>query len=207
MPALPVYDRTGAQTGTLEVSAQVFDRDPNEAVLHEIVVAQLAARRQGTAHAKTRAEVSGSGRKAWRQKGTGRARVGDRRPPHWVGGGVAAGPRMRAHRQRLPRRVKAEGLRSALSARARAGELTIVEPFELPEPKTRALREILDAFDAAGTALLVLAEPDEIIWRCGRNIPGLFIRPAAQVSAYDVMVARKVIIAKDAVPRLEARLS
>ena len=206
MPTLPLYNKEGSQTGEVELSAHLLDREPNQAVLHQVITAELAAKRQGTSSTLTRSEVSGSGRKLWRQKGTSRARVGDRRPPHWAGGGVAAGPRPSSHRQRLSRRTRAEALRSALSLRARAGELTVVEPFELPEPKTRALQEILDALGAAPRSLLVLAEPNEVIWRCGRNIAGLAIRPAADVSSYEIMAARTVIITRDAIPRLEARL-
>jgi len=114
---------------------------------------------------------------------------------------------MRSYRQRLSRRVRTEALRSALSARARAGELTLLEPFELPEPKTRAVQQVLTALGAQGRTLLVLPEPNQTIWRCGRNIPGLSIRPAADLNSYDVMAARTVIIVKDAIPRLEARFS
>jgi large subunit ribosomal protein L4 len=207
MPTLPVYSIEGAQTGELEVSADVFGGEPNQAVLHQVVVAELAARRQGTASTKTRGEVAGSTRKLWRQKGTGRARVGDRRSPHRVHGGVAMGPRPRSHRQRVSRSVKAEGVRSALSAQVRAGYLTIVEQLELPEAKTRALKAVLDSLGATGRALLVIAEPSETIWRCGRNIPGLSIRAASDITAWDVLTARKVVITKDAIPALEARLS
>lgn len=206
MPRLPVYNIQGSQAGELDVSGKLFGATPNEAVLHQALVAELASARQGTAHTKTRAEVAGSTRKLWRQKGTGRARVGSRYAPSRVGGGVAAGPRTRSYRQRLSRRLKAEALRSALSARAQAGEVTLLEPFELPEPKTRALQEILLALGADARVLLVLAEPNETIWRCGRNIPGLRIRPAADVTCHDVMAARKVIITRNAIPRLEARL-
>lgn len=207
MPTLPVYSTTGSQTEELEVSGALFGAAPNYQVLHQAVVAGLAAERQGTAHTKTRGEVSGSGRKLWRQKGTGRARVGDSRPPHREGGGVAMGPRKRSHRQRLSRRVKAEALRSALSARAQAGELTLLEPFQLPEPKTAAIAAILTALEVEGPALLVLAEPDRIIWRSARNIPHLSVRPAAEVDSYDIMAPRRVIIVKDAIARLEERLS
>ena len=207
MPTLPLYDTNGSRIGELQVSASIFDAAPREALLHQVIVAELAAARQGTAQAKTRGEVSGSGRKLWRQKGTGRARVGDRRPPHRTGGGVAAGPRMRSYSQRLSRRAKAEALRSALSARARAGELTIVDALHLPEPKTKALQQILLALGAEGRALLVLAESGEVIRRCGRNIPGLTMRPAADLTAYDVLAARALIIAKEAILLLEARLS
>lgn len=207
MPTLPVYDTAGSQTGELEVSSDVFGAVPNETVLHQVVLAQLAAARQGTAHTKTRSEVAGSTRKLWRQKGTGRARVGNAKAPNREGGGVAAGPRMRSYRQRVSRRVRTEALRAALSARARAGELTLLEPFELPEPKTRAVQQVLTALGAKGRTLLVLPEPNQTIWRCGRNIPGLSIRPAADLNSYDVMAARTIIIVKDAIPRLEARFS
>jgi large subunit ribosomal protein L4 len=207
MATLPVYDTTGSQTGDIEVSGDVFAATPNEQVLHQVVLAGLAARRQGTAHTKTRAEVAGSNRKLWRQKGTGRARVGDSRPPNREGGGVAAGPRMRSFRQRVSRRLRAEALRSALSARAQSGELTVLEAFDLPEPKTRAVAEILTALGVQGPALLVLPEPDEIIWRCARNLPGLRVRVAAEINGPDVMAARRVIVIKDAIARLEARLS
>ncbi len=207
MPALPVYNIEGEQTGEIEAPDRIFGQEPNLALLHEVVVAALAGRRQGTSHTKTRSEVSGSTRKLWRQKGTGRARVGDRRPPHWTGGGVAMGPRARSHRQRLPRSVKTEGLRSALSAQAQSGEVAILEPFELPEAKTRALRTILDALEAYGSTLLVLAQPDPLMWRCGRNIPGLAVRPATELNALDVLKARRVFIVRDAIEALEARLS
>jgi large subunit ribosomal protein L4 len=207
MATLPIYDMKGSQTGEAEVSAEVFDAEPNGAALHQVVLGRLAAGRQGTAHTRTRGEVAGSTRKLWRQKGTGRARVGDRNPPHRTGGGVAMGPRTRSHRQHIPKRLKAAALRSALSARARAGELTLLDQIELPEAKTKALYEVLQALGAERSTLLVLAEADETVWRCGRNIPGLRIRPAIDVDSYDVMAVRKVIVVKDAVERLEARLS
>jgi len=207
MPTLPVYDTTGNQTGELEAPPAIFDAPVNEALLHQVVVAHLAAQRQGTASTKTRGEVSGSGRKLWRQKGTGRARVGDRRPPSRVGGGVAAGPVPRSFRQRLSRRVRAEGLREALTAKARAGGITVIEALELAEPKTRALFEILTALGAEGDVLLVLPQPSETIWRSGRNIPGLRIVEAAALNAYDVLAARRVLIVREAIAGLEARLS
>jgi large subunit ribosomal protein L4 len=207
MATVPVYNMEGSQAGEVEIADQIFDAKPDRGALHQVVLGQLAARRQGTAHTKTRSEVAGSTRKVWRQKGTGRARVGDRRPPHWVGGGVAMGPRARSHRQRTPRRVRAEALRSALSARARGGSLTIIEKMELPEPETKALAQVLRSLGAERPALLVLAESSQLVWRCGRNIQGLSICPAMDVSSYDVMAARTVILERAAVERLEARLS
>jgi large subunit ribosomal protein L4 len=206
VPTLPVYDTSGARAAELEVSEAVFGAVASEALLHQVSVAELAARRRGTAHTKTRGEVAGSNRKLWRQKGTGRARVGDQRPPSRVGGGVAAGPRARSYRQRISRGVKTEALRGALSARAKAGEIMLVEPFELAEAKTRALQDFLHALGVEGDALLVLGQPSEPIWRCGRNIVGLRITDARQVSAHQVLAARSIIITTDALPGLEARV-
>ncbi|MBE9566740.1 MAG: 50S ribosomal protein L4 [Proteobacteria bacterium] len=207
MPTLPIYDVAGTQVGESEVPDTVFGATPGEPLLHQAVLGGLAAQRQGTAHTKTRAEVSGSGRKLWRQKGTGRARVGDSRPPNRVGGGAAMAPRMRSHRQRLSVRFKRAALRSALSARAGAGDIMLIEPFELVEQKTKAVNDILVALGAKGRVLLMTGEPSEIILRCGRNISGLQIRDASCVNAYDVLAARTVIITSDAIPRLEDRLS
>lgn len=207
MSTLPLYDATGARTGELAVPAEVFGAKPNVAALHQVVVAELAAQRQGTHSTKTRGEVAGSGRKLWRQKGTGRARVGDRRPPHWRGGGGVGTPKPRDYRQRIPKRLKRESLRWALSARASAGEVAVLERLELPEAKTRALAGLLEAMQATGRTLLVTAGKDETVWRCGRNIPGLQIMDAAQITAYDVLAARKVIIAADALPVLKERLA
>lgn len=207
MATLPIYDAAGTQVGESEVPDTVFGAAPGETLLHQAILGQLAAQRQGTAHTKTRAEVSGSGRKLWRQKGTGRARVGDRRPPNRVGGGAAMAPRARSHRQRFSVRSKRAALRSALSARARAGDILLIEPFELVEQKTKAFNSILVALGAKGRVLLITGEPSEIILRCGRNINGLQISDAICVNAYDVLAARTVIITSDAISRLEGRLS
>jgi len=207
MSTLPLFDATGAPAGEMTVPATLFGAAPNEVALHQVVQAELAARRQGTQATKTRGDVSGSTRKLWRQKGTGRARVGDRRPPHWRGGGVAMGPHPRSYRQRVSKQLKRESLRWALSAQANGGGVVLVEPFELAEAKTRALASLLEATGARGQALLVLAERSEAIWRCGRNLPGLVVAQASEVQACDVLSARRVVISTDALPRLEARLA
>lgn len=207
MPKFPRYNMQGSQTGEVELPDAIFGQKPNEALLHQTVVAALAARRQGTASAKTRSEVAGSTRKLYRQKGTGRARVGDRRPPHRIGGGVAMGPRPRSYRQRLPETAKAEGLRSALSSKAQSGDLIILDSFDLPTAKTKVVQAVLDALELRGRTLLVLPEPNHMIWRCGRNIPGLVIRPASDVNVLDLLSVRKAVIVGDAISTLEARLS
>jgi large subunit ribosomal protein L4 len=207
MPTVPVYNAQGSQTGELSLADGVFGVQPNQALLHQVMVAGLAAQRQGTHDTKTRGQVAGSTRKLWRQKGTGRARVGDRRPPHRIGGGVAMGPHPRGYRQRLPKASKLEGLRSALSAQVQSGSLLVLESLEMPEAKTKVLKAVLDAVGVSGRSLLVLAQPDELIWRSGRNIPGLAIRPASDVSVLDVLTVRKLVVMRDAIPALEARLS
>jgi large subunit ribosomal protein L4 len=204
---LPVYTAAGEKAGDRDVPDALFGDSPRPELLHQVVVAELAAQRQGTAHTKTRGEVAGSGRKLWRQKGTGRARVGDRRPPNRVGGGRAMGPRARSYRQRTTPRVKRQALRAALAARATSGDLVLLEAFELTEAKTRALNAVLESVVGVKGVLLLLGEPSEIIARCGRNIPDLRVTDASNVSAYDVLAARKVIVTTDALPRLEARLS
>lgn len=206
MAALPVYDKTGAHAGELEVPA-AFSASSHSTMLHQAVLAELAGQRQGTSKAKTRGEVAGSGRKLWRQKGTGRSRVGDRRPPGRIGGGTVTGPRPRSYDQRTPARMKQEALRSALSARAEAGDLIVLEAVELAEAKTKALRGLLDAIGVSGDLLLVLPAPDATIWRCGRNLAGVSITVASDVTAYDLMAPRKVILTRDAISRLEARLA
>ena len=207
MPTVPVYDSKGSQTGELSLADEVFGVRPNEALLHQVVVAGMAAQRQGTHDTKTRGEVAGSTRKLWRQKGTGRARVGDRRSPIRSGGGIAMGPHPRSYRQRLPRASKTEGLRSALSAQVQSGVLLVMDSLELPQAKTKALKAVLEAVGVAGKALLVVGAHDELVWRCGRNIPGLAIRPASDVNALDVLAARKIVLLREAIAALEARLS
>jgi large subunit ribosomal protein L4 len=207
MGTTPVFDVTGAQTREMELPESLFGAGPHAVVLHQVVLAELAAKRQGTASTKTRSEVAGSNRKLWRQKGTGRARVGDRRPPSRVGGGRVTGPRPRDYRQRTAKALKDLALRSALEARAAAGAIMFVEPFELTEAKTKALVGVVEALGGTRGALLVLGKPDEIIVRCGRNIPDFAVSNAAKVSTYELMSARRIIIATDALAQLEARVS
>jgi large subunit ribosomal protein L4 len=207
MATLPVHDVNGAQTGEMELPASIIGQGPNPVALHQVVTAELAAQRQGTASTKTRSEVAGSGRKLWRQKGTGRARVGDRRPPGRVGGGRVTGPRPRDYRQRIARSLKEEGLRLALEARVAAAGIMLVEPFELTVAKTRALAAVMAALGGSRGTLLVLGQPSEIIARCSRNIPEFRVTDASKLSAYDVMAARRIVITTDALAQLEARVS
>ncbi len=205
MAAVPVYDRTGAHTGEVEVPAALVG-EPHVAMLHQAVRAELAGRRQGTSDTKTRGEVAGRGRKLWRQKGTGRARVGDRRPPSRIGGGRVTGPHPRSYDQHTPLRVKLSALRAALGTRVAAGDVVALAAIELPEAKTKHLQGLLDTVGVSGKVLLVLAEHDPTLHRCGRNIRGLEITTAGEVTAYALLAARMVVLTTDAMARLEARL-
>jgi large subunit ribosomal protein L4 len=184
----------------------LFAVELNRGLLHQTIVADQAAKWQGTAHTKSRGEVAGSTRKLYRQKGTGRARVGDRRSPTRVGGGTVMGPRAHSHRQTLPAKMKAEALREALAARAAAGEMIVIEAIELAEAKTRLMQGLLDIIGVSGDLLLVLADHNEAVWRSGRNIKGLSIIAAVNLSAYEVATARKILLEKGAIARLEERL-
>jgi len=203
--ALPRYDKNGARAGEVDVPAAFAAENP--AVLHQAVVAARAGQRQGTSKTKTRGEVAGSGKKLWRQKGTGRARVGDRRPPNRVGGGTVTGPRPRDYDHRTPARMKREALRAALSRRVAAGEVIVVEAIALAEPKTRLFQELLETIGLSGDLLLVLPEYDEMLHRSGRNLRGLAITTAAEVTAYELLAPRTVILTSEAISRLEARLA
>lgn len=207
MATLPIHDISGKAAGEMELPAAIFGEAAKTGVLHQVMVAGQAAKRQGTADTKTRSEIAGSTRKLWRQKGTGRARVGDRRPPGRVGGGTVTGPQPRSYRQRVAKSLRGEGLRSALEAKAAAGSVTLVEPFELTEAKTKALVAVMEALGGTRGALLVLGQANEVIARCGRNVPQFQVAEAARVSALDVLAARRVVIATDALPQLEARVS
>jgi large subunit ribosomal protein L4 len=206
MAGLPIYDKTGAQAGEMEAPESLFGREPRLDLVHQLVLRELANQHQGTAHTKTRGEVAGSTRKLYRQKGTGRARVGDRRPPNRTGGGVAMGPRAHSHRQAAPAGMRRGALRAALSARAAAGDVVVVEAVDLSVAKTKALQGLLDSIGLSGRLLLVLAAPSEMVWRCGRNIPRLEITTASDLSAHDVMAAGSLLLEKGAVARLEERL-
>jgi large subunit ribosomal protein L4 len=166
-----LYASDGARTGEVELSAEIFGIEPNVAVMHQVVTAQLAAARSGTASTKTRSEVRGGGRKPWRQKGLGRARHGSIRSPQWVGGGVAHGPKPRSYAQRTNKKMKRLALRSALSTRAAAGQIKVVETFENWEtPKTKNAVALLDAMGATGKVLLLVEDHEGVALTSFRNI-------------------------------------
>lgn len=196
---IDVLDADGAKAGTVELPAALFDAEPNVPLMHQVVVAQLAAARQGTHKAKTRGEVSGSGRKPFKQKGTGRARQGSVRMPQHTGGGVVHGPVPRDYAQRTPKKMIAAALVSALSDRARAGRVHVVEALVAgATPSTKQAVAAIGRISEAHRVLVVLAREEETALRSVRNIAGLHVLYADQLNAYDVLVAEDVLFTKAA---------
>jgi large subunit ribosomal protein L4 len=184
----------GTTTGSVELPAEVFDAQANIPLMHQVVVAQLAAARQGTHKTKTRGEVSGGGRKPYKQKGTGRARQGSIRAPQFTGGGVVHGPVPRDYSQRTPKKMKAAALRGALSDRAREGRIRVVETFvEGETPSTKAALTVLRAASQARRVLAVLGSDDVVNWLSLRNAPDVHLLSADQLNTYDVLVADDVV--------------
>ena len=203
MPTISVYDMTGKQTGTMELNADIFGIEPNVAVMHSAVINYLANQRQGTQSTKTRSEVSGGGRKPWRQKGTGHARQGSTRSPQWTHGGIALGPKPRSYRFALPKKVRRLALKSAFSSKVMADEMLVLESLSLDEIKTKTIVNMLNALGADRKVLLVLPEKDEKVVLSARNIPGVKTALVNTLNVYDILNCDKFIVVKDAVAQLE----
>lgn len=203
MPKAAVYNIDGEQVGEIELSDAVFGQPVNEAVLHEVVVMQLANRRRGTHDTKVRSEVRGGGRKPWRQKGTGRARHGTIRSPIWRGGGIVFGPHPRDYSYRVPKKVKRLALKSALSAKAGAGQVLILDKLDLSAPKTKEIIRLLNNLKANEGALVITAEKDANVEKSARNIPGVKSLEARQLNVYDLLGHAHLVITRDAVARVE----
>ena len=203
MPTISVYDMTGKQTGSMELNADIFGIEPNVAVMHSAVINYLANQRQGTQSTKTRSEVSGGGRKPWRQKGTGHARQGSTRSPQWTHGGIALGPKPRSYRFALPKKVRRLALKSAFSSKVMADEMLVLESLSLEEIKTKTIVNMLNALGADRKVLLVLPEKDEKVILSARNIPGVKTALVNTLNVYDILNCDKFIVVKDAVAQLE----
>jgi len=198
-PVAQVFSSAGAERGERPLDPEVFGIEPNVAVMHQVVTAQQAAARMGSASTKTRAEVRGGGRKPWRQKGLGRARHGSTRSPQWRGGGVAFGPKPRSFAQRTPKKMKALALRSALSARAAEGAVKIVEQFDWDTPRTKDAVALLEAMGIGGKALVVLSRSDRVAERSLRNLPQVMVTTPGHLTTYDVLWSDAVVFTDDTV--------
>ncbi len=203
MPTVSVYDMTGKKTSTKKLSDDIFGIEPNVAVMHAAVINYLANQRQGTQSTKTRSEVSGGGRKPWRQKGTGHARQGSTRSPQWTHGGVALGPKPRSYRFALPKKVRRLAMKSAFSTKVAAGEMMILKELKLDEIKTKTMVNLFGALKADKKVLLVLPEKDEKVILSARNIPGVKTALVNTLNVYDILNCDKFIVVKDAIAQLE----
>ena len=203
MPKVTVYDMTGKSVGEMNLSDAVFGIEPNAAVMHAAVVNYLANQRQGTQSTLTRAEVRGGGRKPWRQKGTGRARQGSTRAPQWTHGGIVFGPKPRDYSYSLNKKVKRLALKSALSAKAAAGEILVVDGMAVEEIKTAPVKAFLTKIGADGKALLVTEQVDEKLVKSSRNISGVSSTIATILSPYMILTHRVLVVDKAALQKIE----
>lgn len=204
MASVTMRTINGTEAGAVELDDATFGIEPNAAVMHQVVTAQLAARRSGTQSTQTRAEARGGGAKPWRQKGTGRARHGSIRSPQWRGGGVALGPKPRSYAQKTPRKMVRLALRSALSDRAADGRVVVVDGWTFETPKTRDAVAALAALGVEGRALVVVDRGDENAWKSFANLPAVHVLSSGELNAYDVLVSDFVIFTRDTLPTTQA---
>ena len=203
MSTIKVLNMAGAEVGTVELNDAIFGIEPNQAVVHEVVKNHLANCRQGTQSALTRGEVSGGGKKPWRQKGTGHARQGSTRAPQWTHGGIVFAPKPRSYSYVLNKKVKRLALKSALSAKAAAGEIIVVDSIKMDSIKTKDFRAFLNAVKADGKSLVVTPAKDEVIVKSARNIPGVETSMANLINVYDILKAKYLVLDKEALAVIE----
>lgn len=207
MPKVALYNVQGSQVGEVELKDEIFGIEPNESVVHEAVVMQMASRRQGTHCTKSRGEVRGGGRKPWKQKGTGRARVGTIRSPLWRGGAIVFGPKPRSYSYSIPKKKRRLAMKSVLSSKVLENEIIVVDALNFDAPKTKEMVKVLEALKVEQKVLVVTAETDENVHRSARNIKGVTPMDAASLNVYDVLAHNKLIITKDAVAKVEEVLA
>ena len=203
MPNVEVVNMAGAKVGNLDLNDAVFGIEPNAAVMHDVVVNYLANQRQGTQSALTRAEVSGGGKKPWRQKGTGRARQGSTRAPQWTHGGIVFAPKPRLYRYTLNKKVKRLAMKSAFSAKARENDIIVLDALTLEDYSTKAIVNMLKAVGADKKALIVLEENNKVAVKSAGNIPGVKTTLVNTLNVYDILNADKFIVVKNAVAQIE----
>lgn len=203
MSTIKVLNMAGAEVGTVELNDSIFGIEPNQAVVHEVVKNHLANCRQGTQSALTRGEVSGGGKKPWRQKGTGHARQGSTRAPQWTHGGIVFAPKPRSYSYVLNKKVKRLAMKSALSAKAAAGEIIVIDSIKMDAIKTKDFRAFLTAVKADGKSLVVTSAKDEIVVKSARNIPGVETSMANLINVYDILKAKYLVLDKDALAVIE----
>ncbi|NLY45238.1 MAG: 50S ribosomal protein L4 [Tissierella sp.] len=203
MPKVNVYNMLGEQVGEIELNDQIFGVEVNQHVVYEVVKNQLANKRQGTQSTKTRAEVRGGGRKPWRQKGTGRARIGSIRAPHWTGGGVTFAPKPRDYSYKVPKKVKRLAMKSALTSKVENGEIIVIDELNFDAPKTKEMVNLLNKLNADKKALIVTADKNENVVRSANNIATVQTTVVNNLNVYDILKYNSFIITKDAVRKVE----
>ena len=202
MPTVGVFNKEGNKVADMELNDSVFAAEVNEYALHQVVVALLANKRQGTQSTKTRSEVRGGGAKPWRQKGTGRARQGSIRAPQWIKGGIVFAPKPRDYRTSVPKSMRKVAMKSALTSKVQENQMIILDTLNFEAPKTKNIVEMLKALEA-NKALIITAESNEVVYKSARNIQGISIIPANNINVYDLLKYEKLIITKDAVSKIE----
>lgn len=207
MPKVALYNVQGSQVGEIELNDAVFGIEPNESVVHEAVVMQMASWRQGTHCTKSRGEVRGGGRKPWKQKGTGRARVGTIRSPLWRGGAIVFGPKPRSYSYSIPKKKRRLALKSVLSSKVMDNDIIVLDALNFDAPKTKEMVKVLDALNVDKKALIVTADLDENVAKSARNIKGMTPVAASGINVYDLLNHNKLIITKDAIAKVEEVLA
>ena len=202
MPTIGVFNIEGKKVSDMELNESVFATEVNQYALHQVVVALLANKRQGTQSTKTRSEVRGGGIKPWRQKGTGRARQGSIRAPQWIKGGIVFAPKPRDYRMAIPKSMKRVAMMSALSTKVQDGQMVVVEDLAFDSIKTKNVVNMLNAMEAKKT-LIITAESNEVVYKSARNIEGVAVIPANNINVYDLLKFEKVVMTKDAVSKIE----
>ena len=203
MPKIDVYDINGKKVKELELNEAVFGIEPNEAVVHSVLVNFLANQRQGTQNTKTRSEVSGGGRKPWRQKGTGRARQGSIRAPQWIKGGIALGPKPRSYKYTVNKKERQLAVKSVLSSKVLENELVVVDSLPLKDIKTKEMVKALNNLKVEGKALIMLPTKNENIQKSARNIEGVKTTLVETINVYDLLKYNKLVVTEDTVKKLE----
>ena len=203
MSTIKVLNMTGKEVGEVELSDAIFGIEPNEAVVHEVVKNHLANCRQGTQSALTRAEVSGGGKKPWRQKGTGHARQGSTRAPQWTHGGIVFAPKPRSYSYTLNKKVRRLALKSVLSSKAAAGQIIVIDKIDMPAIKTKDFQNFLSAVKAEGKSVVVTSEVNENVVKSARNIPGVATAPAKLINVYDLLNCKNLVVDKEALAVIE----
>ncbi len=203
MPKVDVYDLNGKKVSDIELAENVFGIEPNEAIVHSVLKNYLANQRQGTQSTKTRSEVSGGGRKPWRQKGTGRARQGSTRAPQWIKGGIALGPKPRSYRYTVNKKERRLAIKSVLSSKVLEKELTVLDKIELKEIKTKSMVKALTALKLEGKTLIVLSENDKNVVMSARNIEGVKTISANNINVFDLLKYNNLVLPVDTVKKLE----